>query len=94
MIRIDEGKLRELAKRRGFPNLESIADRAGQLGYKLSLATVYSIASDGNWTRDKLETLCRVLECDPRDFVYFERESLPKGSAPIRAVGRRVRQPA
>jgi hypothetical protein len=92
MISIDEGKLREIARRRGFPNLESIAERAGQLGYKLSLATVYSIASDGNWTRDKLVTLCQVLECDPRDFVYFEREPLPKGLAPTRVVGRRVKQ--
>lgn len=88
MIRIDEGKLREIAKRRGFPNLESIADKASELGYKLSLATVYSIASDGNWTRDKLITLCRILDCDPRDFVYFERESLPKVHAPIRRGGR------
>jgi hypothetical protein len=92
MIRIDESRLRDIAKRRGFPNLESIAERAGQLGYKLSLATVYSIASDGNWTRDKLVTLCQVLECDPRDFVYFEREPLPKASAPIRVDGRRAKE--
>lgn len=84
MIRIDADKLRDIANRRGFVNFEAIAKRADEMGLNLALSTIYSIAGNGNWTREKLETLCKVLECDPRDFVYFERES-PKAIAPTRA---------
>jgi DNA-binding Xre family transcriptional regulator len=83
MIRIDADKLRDISLRRGFSNYEAIAQRADDMGLKLALATIYSISGNGNWTRDKLQTLCQVLECDPRDFVYFEREA-PKAIAPIR----------
>lgn len=83
MIRIDEEKLREVAKRRGLHSFEEISQRAGAMNLKLAVATIYSIAANANWTRDKLEVLCKVLECDPRDFVYFEREA-PKAVAPIR----------
>lgn len=86
MIRIDAGKLRDISRRRGFSNFEAISQRATAMGYTLALATIYSMAGNGNWTRDKLETLCKVLDCDPRDFVYFEREA-PKAIAPILRSG-------
>lgn len=86
MIRIDANKLREVARRRGLHSLEEVSKKAEEMGLKLALATVYSMAANGNWTRDKLQTLCVVLECDPRDFVYFERDT-PKAAAPIQRSG-------
>jgi DNA-binding Xre family transcriptional regulator len=93
MIRIDADKLREISKRRGFSNFEAIAEKAVEMDLSLALSTIYAIAGNGNWTRDKLETLCKVLECDPRDFVFFEREA-PKATAPIRRSGRTAKVPA
>jgi DNA-binding Xre family transcriptional regulator len=93
MIRIDADKLKEIANRRGFANLEEVAKKADEMGLSLALSTIYSIAGNGNWTRDKLETLCRVLNCDPRDFVFFEREA-PKAIAPTRRSGRATEVPA
>lgn len=93
MIRIDAEKLRDISRRRGFSNFEEIAEKADEMGLKLALATIYSMASNGNWTRDKLQNLCQVLECDPRDFVYFERE-IPKAVAPIHGSGSRENIPA
>lgn len=83
MIRVDAEKLRYISQRRGFANFEAIAEKAKAMELDLGVATIYNLAANKNWTRDKLETLCIVLECDPRDFVYFERES-PKAIAPIR----------
>ena len=93
MIRIDADKLKEISQRRGFPNFKAISVRAKEMGLDLALSTIYSIADNGNWTRDKLEVLCKVLECDPRDFVFFEREA-PKAVAPIRGSGQVERIPA
>ena len=86
MIRIDAEKLREVRERRGFSNYEAVAEKAKQMGLDLGLATIYNMAANKNWTRDKLESLCLVLACDPRDFVYFEREA-PKAIAPIQLNG-------
>lgn len=93
MIRIDAQKLREVAKRRGLHSLEEISEKAKEMNLSLALATVYSIANNGNWTRDKLLTMCQVLDCDPRDFVYFEREA-PKAYAPIQPSGQTESIPA
>lgn len=93
MIRIDADKLREIVKRRKFSNFEEVAAKAEEMGLSLALSTIYAIAGNANWTRDKLETLCKVLECDPRDFVYFEREA-PKAIAPTHADGSKVGTPA
>lgn len=90
MIRIDAEKLRDISQRRGFQNFEAIAEKAKEMGLDLGLATIYNMAANKNWTRDKLETLCLVLGCDPRDFVYFERDS-PKAIAPTRASGQTAR---
>lgn len=73
MIRVDAEKLRELAKRRGLATFEAIAEEAKRRNIKLGVVTIYSIAANENWTRNKLEALCEVLSCDPRDFTYFER---------------------
>jgi len=81
MIRIDAEKLRYISQKKGFANFEAIAAKAKELELDLGIATIYNLASNKNWTRDKLQTLCQVLECDPRDFVYFEREA-PKALAP------------
>lgn len=78
MIRVDAEKLRYISQRRGFANFEAIAEKARVMELDLGVATIYNLAANKNWTRDKLETLCIVLECDPRDFVYFEREFSPK----------------
>lgn len=93
MIRIDAEKLRDISQRRGFSKFEAIAERAKEMGLDLGLATIYNLAANKNWTRDKLQALCQVLECDPRDFIYFERES-PKAIAPIRPNGITVNTPA
>lgn len=93
MIRIDADKLREVARRRGLHSLEAISEKASEMGLKLALATVYSMANNGNWTRDKLLTMCQVLDCDPRDFVYFEREA-PKAVAPTLPNAAIMNQPA
>jgi DNA-binding Xre family transcriptional regulator len=73
VIRVDADKLKEIVKRRGFANFEAVAEEAGRRNLGLGMATIYNIASNNNWTRDKLEALCLVLDCDPRDFIYFER---------------------
>ena len=86
MIRIDAEKLRDRMARRGFASFEAIAERADELEIELGLMTIYNIAANRNWTRDKLENLCKVLECDPRDFVYFEPDA-PKAIAPIQQNG-------
>lgn len=93
MIRVDAEKLKAVIARRGFSNYEAVAERALGMGIKLGLATIYNIANNENWTRDKLEALCQVVGCDPRDFVYFEHVG-PKASAPIRQNGARVNIPA
>lgn len=93
MIRIDADKLREITARRGFANFKAVAVKAEEMGLSLALSTIYAIADNGNWTREKLETLCQVLQCDPRDFVYFERED-PKAIAPTRASGETAKIPA
>lgn len=86
MIRIDVDKLHYIRQKRGFPNFEAVAEKAKEMKLDLGLATIYNLAANKNWTRDKLQTLCQVLECDPRDFVYFEREA-PKAIAPIQLNG-------
>ena len=91
MIRIDGEKLREIVKRRGFSNFKAVAEKAASMDEDLALSTIYSIAGNGNWTRDRLQALCRVLECDPRDFIYFEREA-PKAVAPIQLNGTTVKE--
>lgn len=92
MIRIDAVKLREISKRRGFSNFEEVAARAAEMEKGLALSTIYAIAGNANWTRDKLIALCEVLQCDPRDFIYFDRE-VPKAIAPIRQNGSRIKTP-
>jgi hypothetical protein len=84
LIKVDAAKLRELVERRGFENFEAVAEKARARGLELGVATIYNIAANKNWTRDKVQTLCEVLECDPRDFVYFERNGNghPKAIAP------------
>lgn len=71
MIKVDEEKLKAVAARRGFASLEEIAIEAKRRDVKLSLATIYNIANNSNWTRDKLQVLCEMLECLPTDFVEF-----------------------
>lgn len=72
MIRVDLQKLREIASCRGFTNLEEIAEEAKRQELKLSMATIYNIANNQNWTRDKLAILCNLLQCSPTDFLVFE----------------------
>ena len=81
MIVVDAEKLRYMMQKKGFANFEAIAAKAKELELDLGIATIYNRAANKNWTRDKLQTLCQILDCDPRDFVYFEREA-PKAVAP------------
>jgi DNA-binding Xre family transcriptional regulator len=82
VIRIDADKLREVMRRRGFTNYESVAEAAKAQGIKLGIVTIYNIAANENWTQAKLDALCQVLRCDPRDFVYFEANGHTQAIAP------------
>ena len=78
MIRIDDTKLREVMKRRGYNTFEEVAAATPDLG----VVTIYNMAANRNWTRAKLDALCAVLRCDPRDFVYFEQGADKNGTVP------------
>lgn len=71
VITVNVEKLKEIASNAGFESLEAVADEAKRRGVSLSLATVYNIANNQNWTRQKLETLCEIIRCQPTDFVDF-----------------------
>ena len=89
MIRVDSDKLKEVMRRRGFTSFEEVAAAAERQGLELGMVTIYNIANNQNWTRKKMEALCRVLGCDPRDFIYFENGNSHTHALPQPAKRRR-----
>lgn len=72
---VNDARFRELAAINGFKNVDSIGERAKELGKSLSPSTIYSVLGNGNFLRDSLERLAEVTGVDLHEFVSFEPES-------------------
>lgn len=69
LLQLNEGKLKRRMALANYDSYDAIAEAARDRGKKLSARTIYNMLSGENWSRDKLETLCLVLNCQPADLV-------------------------
>lgn len=69
---IDEEKLKKCYMDAGYSSYEGITQAAAEKGIRLSIVTVYNIANNKNWTRDKVLALAATLGCKVEDFLTLE----------------------
>lgn len=69
MLKLDKAKLDARVALAKFDGYDDVADAARKRGLKLSSRTIYNMVSGENWSREKLEALCSVLNCQPADIV-------------------------
>ena len=79
-IRVDKTKLDRMMAARGFANYKEAWEAARERGLVLSWRTIYSMVDGGNWRRDSLEALCRLLDCKPADILVGWELKRPHGS--------------
>lgn len=69
LLQLDKAKLDRRMALAHYDSYDAIAEAARKRGKKLSARTIYNMLSGENWSREKLEALCLVLNCQPADIV-------------------------
>lgn len=69
LLQLDKAKLNRRMALANYDGYDAVADAARKRGLKLSSRTIYSMLNGENWSREKLEALCLVLNCQPADIV-------------------------
>lgn len=73
-IVVDAENLKSLMTSKGFGSVESVVQRAKELGKPVALSTIYNILRNGNWQKESAEALAQVLDVDLSAFLSFEPE--------------------
>lgn len=66
---ISKTKLLRAMKLSGYNTYEEVAAAGQQRGIHMSARNLYKLAAGGNYTRQTLEVLCKLLSCAPGDLV-------------------------
>lgn len=69
LLKLDRAKLDRQVALAKYDSYDEVADAARERGLKLSSRTIYNMLRGENWSREKLEALCSVLNCQPADIV-------------------------
>jgi DNA-binding Xre family transcriptional regulator len=68
-VSVNDEVLREAAQEQGLKSFEAVAEKAKGMGISLGVATLYNFSQNSNWTRETLERVCSVLDCEPSRFL-------------------------
>lgn len=83
LIRVSKAKLEEALERRGFSSYQEAGEAAKRLGIPIAWRTIYTMVDGGNWRKESLEALCKLLGCTPAEIIEgWESEAAHTHDAP------------